>query len=245
MASATYDSYGKTYASTRQPDPRIAACIDNAIGDARTVVNVGAGTGAYESSARRFVAVEPSAEMLRQRATDAAPAVQAIAEALPLADDSFDCAFASLTIHHWTDWRAGIAEMRRVAERIVIYTFEPDATFWLTDEYLPEISVLDRERIPAIESVLDAIGGGEVTNVPVPHDCIDGYLGAFWRRPDAYLHANVRAGMSPFHMLDLDVGITKLANDLESGRWDELFGSMRELDELDIGYRIVTSYSRR
>ena len=245
MARATYDTYGKTYTATRRTDPRTEARVREALGDARSVVNVGAGTGSYEPDDRFVVAVEPSVEMVSQRPADAAPAVRAVAESLCFRDGSFDASLAVLTIHHWGDWRAGLDEMRRVSDSLVVLTFDPEMLdhFWLTQEYLPEIVDLDRKRIPAVELVVDHLGGADVTVLPVPHDCVDGHLGAFWRRPEAYLDPLVRAGMSPFHMLDLDAGIKRLARDIEDGRWDELFGELRQLTELDLGYRLVVSSS--
>ena len=150
---STYDRIGRTYARTRRPDPRIARQIAEALGDARSVVNVGAGTGAYEPRDRDVVAVEPSSVMLRQRPPDAAPAVQGSAEEIPFADGAFDAALAVLTMHHWSDWRAGVDEMRRVARRrIVMLTFDPDyiSRYWLVRDYLPEIAVQDEKRFPPL-----------------------------------------------------------------------------------------------
>jgi SAM-dependent methyltransferase len=240
-----YDRIGRTYTATRRPDPRIAMRISDALGDATRVVSVGAGTGSYEDD-RTTIAIEPAATMIRQRSVSAAPAVQAVAEALPLRDDSFDAALASLTIHHWTDWRRGIDEMRRVARRTVIFTFEPDdvGNFWLTEEYFPEIPRMDVSRTPTIADLREHLDNADDIRVPVPQDCVDGFLAAFWRRPERYLDPDVRAGISGFAMLDTDVverGVAKLAADLESGAWDERFGSLCELDELDVCYRLVVA----
>jgi SAM-dependent methyltransferase len=241
----TYDRIGTTYADTRRPDPRIAAQIAAALGDAATVVSVGAGAGSYENN-RTVVAVEPSLTMIRQRTTDAAPAVRAVAEALPFPDDSFAAALASLTIHHWSDWRRGLDEMCRVARRCVVFTYEPQhlEDFWLTADYFPQITELDYGRFPTIEQFSEHLGDCTVDPVPVPEDCVDGFLAAFWRRPKMYLDAGIRAGMSGFHELAPDViahGIQRLSDDLRSGAWDERYGHLRGLTELDIGYRLVIS----
>jgi SAM-dependent methyltransferase len=152
MPQALYDRIGTTYASTRQSDPRIAAAIMRALGDSQTVINVGAGTDAYEPTDRAVVAVEPSAHMIRQRRTGTAFSVQASAEALPFRDDTFDAALAALTVHHWTDWRRGLDEMKRAADRLVVFTFEAGdiGNFWLTDTYFQEIVELVRRRCPSV-----------------------------------------------------------------------------------------------
>jgi SAM-dependent methyltransferase len=245
-ARPAYDEIGKTYADTRGPDPRIAARIFDALGDARTVVNVGAGTGSYEPDDRRVMAVEPSTRMIEQRRAGAAPCVVGFAEALPFADDTFDAALASLTIHHWPDWRAGVLEMSRVARRSVIFSFDPNRLedFWLASEYLPEIIELDLGRFHDMVELCERMGGGRVEHISVPHDCVDGFLAAHWRRPEMYLNEGIRAGMSAFHALAPDVidrGIAALADDLRSGAWDVKFGFLRELDEIDVGYRLVVS----
>jgi SAM-dependent methyltransferase len=179
-AGAIYDRIGRTYASTRRPDPRIEAAIRAALGEAQSVVNVGAGTGSYEPP-QTVLAVEPSAAMIAQRPPGAAPAVQATAERIPLPDDACDAALAVLTVHHWADPPRGVHEMRRVARRVVILTWDPDfaEAFWLVREYLPESAELDRGRMPTIAEVCEWMGGGEVAPVPVPHDCVDGFFGTF------------------------------------------------------------------
>src|SRR6185312_11185653 len=137
-----YDAIGKTYAEYRRPDPRIASTIMNAIGDASTIVNIGAGTGSYEPRGRNVVAVEPSLTMIGQRPPDAAPVVRAFASRLPFRDGQFDTALALMTVHHWSDQRAGLREMARVAKRSVIFTWDNDHYgMWLTRDYFP--SVLD------------------------------------------------------------------------------------------------------
>ena len=241
---AVYDRIGVTYTTTRRPDPRIDAAIRRALDGARSVVNVGAGAGSYEPS-ETVLAVEPSAVMIAQRPAGLAPAVQATAEAIPLPDGAVDAALAVLTIHHWASLERGFAEMRRVAGRIVVLTWDPGMarSFWLSAEYLPDHAVeWDVARCPTLATVTGLIGpGAEVTRVPVPHDCSDGFFGAFWRRPEAYLDPVVRAGISNLaHFGDeLDPAFDRLAGDLESGEWRRRHAGLLELEELDIGYRIV------
>ena len=241
---ALYDRIGRTYAETRRPDPRIDAAIRRALGGATSVVNVGAGAGSYEPP-QTVLAVEPSAVMIAQRPAGLAPAVQAAAEAIPLEDGAVDAALAVLTIHHWPDLERGFAEMRRVARRIVVLTWDPGMAreFWLSAAYLPDDAVeWDVARCPTLETVARLIGpGAEVTPVPVPHDCSDGFFGAFWRRPEAYLDPVVRAGISNLAQFGdaLAPAFDRLAADLESGEWHRRHAGLLGLDELDLGYRIV------
>jgi SAM-dependent methyltransferase len=209
------------------------------------VVNVGAGPGSYEPATARVIAVEPSAAMIAQRPGDAAPVARAAAERLPFADESFDGALAVLSIHHWADRLAGLRELRRVARRrVVLLTYDPPSagSFWLVARYLPAIHELDAPRFPSMEALADALGPVEVTAVPIPADCSDGFLGAFWQRPDAYLDPAVRRGMSVFGQLPAErvaPGLARLATDLASGEWDRRFGHLRRLASCDLGYRLV------
>lgn len=238
---ATYDTIGAGYALRRRADPRIAAAIDAGLGDARRIVNVGAGAGSYEPRDRDVQAVEPSAVMIAQRPPEAAPCVQAPAEALPFADDAFDAAMAVLTIHHWSDWRAGLREMRRVAcGRVVVLTFDAEATdFWLMRDYLPELLALDQKIMPMLSDLANALGAVEAKPVPVPHDCVDGFLGAYWRRPEMYLDAGVRSSMSSFARIDAEPGLKRLARDLETGAWQRRYGDVLTRNALDVGYRLL------
>lgn len=242
-----YDQIGRSYACTRQADPRLAAAVNAALADAASVVNVGAGTGSYEPEDRRVVAVEPSWTMIRQRPAGAAPAVQARAEALPFPDAAFDAALAILTVHHWTDLHRGLAEMRRVASRrVVVLTWDHDVweSFWLIREYLPSIAVVDRRRSVPPQHIVSALGGAEVLPVPIPHDCADGFHGAFWQRPSAYLDPDVRSGISTYALIDpveRDKGLRRLRADLESGKWAARHASLLTLDELDLGYRLIVA----
>ena len=241
-----YDQIGRQYTSTRHPDPRIAAVILNGLGDAESVVNIGAGAGSYEPVGRSLTAVEPSWEMIRQRSDGRSFVVQASAEALPFRAGTFDAALAVLTLHHWTDWRRGLAEMKRVADRLVIFTIDPHGAvrFWLTESYFPEITTLDRARCPSIDAIVDCVGSCRIEHVAIPHDCLDGFLAAYWRRPEAYLDPAIRAGMSGFALLDQDVvdrGVARLKSDLESGEWERRFGDIMSLDALDVCYRLVVT----
>lgn len=242
-----YDTIGRTYTATRRADPRIAAQINAALGDAATVVNVGAGTGSYEPADRFVVAVDPSITMLRQRGAGAAPAVLARAEALPFADGAFGAALASLTVHHWNDVEGGLREMARVARRQVVFYFEPSESpsAWIVEEYLPEILDLPSEReAPGLDRLASILAVRHVEPVPVPSDCADGFTGAYWNRPEAYLDPAVQAGSSSFAQLPpetLRVGIERLRRDLETGVWDERHGDLRASREADIGYRLLVA----
>jgi len=242
-----YDDTGHAYNRTRVPDERIARLIDDALGDAASVVNVGAGTGAYEPAGRQVLAVEPSAAMRAARPPGAAPVIDACAEALPLADKSFDAALAVLTVQHWRDVRAGLAELRRVARRrIVILTWDPEFpdALWFTAHYLPAIRVHDRVCFPRLADIAAVLGRLDVTAVPIPHDCTDGFLGSHWRRPHGYLDPAVRAGMSGFSRLaegEADAALARLEADLRSGEWERRFGHLRSLEQMDLGYRLLVA----
>jgi len=240
--TALYDSIGIDYARLRRPDSRIAAQIERALGPARRVINVGAGSGSYEPANRDVIAVEPSSEMIAQRPADAAPAVQGSAESLPFADNSFDGAMAVLTIHHWADQAKGLAEMRRVSRGpVVILTFDPAARPWLTD-YLPELAALDEVAMPPLDAYSAWLGPVSIEPVPVPHDCTDGFLYAYWRRPGAYLDPQIRKGSSSFWKLDgAQAAMLRLQQDIESGEWDRRYGHLRGLEFYDAGYRLIIS----
>lgn len=243
MAQAVYDRIGAGYAARRKPDPRIAARIDEALGDAATVLNLGAGTGSYEPENRTVIAVEPSTAMIAQRPAGAPPVVLASAESLPFDDDSFDAAMAVLTVHHWHDKAGGLAEMKRVARRIVaILTYDPAHPGCWLNEYFPALRTLDEKQMPAITLYEQALGAIEVSPVPVPGDCTDGFLYAYWRRPEAYLDPATRSGSSSFWKIpDVEGGLARLEADLASGEWHRRNGHLLELPELDLGYRLVRS----
>jgi SAM-dependent methyltransferase len=238
-----YERAGRGYAERRRPDPRIAAALATALGDAESVVNVGAGPGSYEPRGRTVVAVEPSAVMLAQR-TSAAPQVRAVAEALPLRDGAFDAALAVLTMHHWSDWRRGVAELRRVARRTAVLTFDTESapSFWLFD-YFPQILARDRLRMPPLGELCAQLRARALP-LPIPHDCTDGFLGAYWRTPSAYLDERVRAAMSGFALVseeELAWGLRRLASDLGSGVWAARNGWLLGLDAADLGYRLLVA----
>ncbi len=244
---AVYDAIGRGYSAFRRPDPRIASAIVAALGDAVSVVNVGAGAGSYEPCDRPVRAVEPSEVMIRQRPPGAAPCLQGTAEALPIETASTDAAMAILSAHHWTDLEGGFREMARVARRLAVlltWVPPPDAPpFWLTRDYFPEILEHDRTIFPscaALTSMLErTIGPVHVTPLPLPHDCTDGMLCAYWRRPELYLEADRRNAISSFARINAEAGLARLRPDLSSGRWAERNRWLLNLDSLDLGYRIV------
>ena len=242
---ALYDRIGHGYAAFRKPDERIASAIDAALEDSHSVVNIGAGTGSYEPMDRAVLAIEPSESMIRQRREDAAPCIRGVAESLPLNSDSVDAAMAVLSAHHWAGLEQGLCEMARVArKRVVLLTWIPDsAPFWLTQEYFPEILAHDRMVFPdsfALTELLERIiGRTRITPVLVPHDCTDGFLCAYWRRPEFYLCEERRRAISSFAKIDAENGITRLCSDLSSGLWTERNSSLLQLDSMDVGYRII------
>jgi SAM-dependent methyltransferase len=241
LPTSNYDQIGKTYGLTRQEDPKIARLVLDQIDTYQSVLNVGAGTGSYEPSERFVVAAELSWSMIRQRRSGAAPAVQTDALQLPFPDNSFEVSLAVLTLHHWKDWRRGLHELYRVAsKRIVILTWFPlQHTFWLC-RYFPELWQVDMEKFPTPGQIEDVLGPINVTTVPIPYDCADGFLGSFWRRPEAYLDDRVRSGISSFHHIpNVKRGAERLKKDLVDGSWHRDFGYLLELNELDLGYRIL------
>ena len=246
MPTVDYERHGRAYARHRRPDPRIAARINAALGDARTVLNVGAGAGSYEPGDRWVLAVEPSATMRAQRPIGAAPALDARAEALPFDDDTFDAAMACVTIHHWQPPQAGLAELRRVARGpVVVFTFELDALPAWQQEHLHEGLVLERPRFPAIADVAQALGGRtRVERIPTAGDCEDGFFEAFWRRPEALLDPAIRASQSMWTLLEQGVEeriVAGLDEALSSGAWDAEHGHLRDLDSYDGALRLVIS----
>lgn len=240
-----YDTIGVTYAVTRRTEPRIAAQLWAALGDARTVLNVGAGTGSYEPPDRDVVAVEPSAVMRAQRHAGAAPCVAATADRLPFANQSFDAAMAFATVHHWKDPITGLREMRRVARRVVVFTCETTEAswrqrFWLTRDYLPELAA---SPIGLASQLAHAIGA-RMEPVLVPWDCTDGFFEAYWRRPEAYLNENVRRGISVWSRVGPDAeqrAVLQLRQDLASGRWAERNRDLLDLDAAELGLRLLVA----
>ncbi|HTQ35626.1 MAG TPA: class I SAM-dependent methyltransferase [Steroidobacteraceae bacterium] len=237
-----YDSMGINYAQLRKPDPRVAAAIEAALGPAETVLNVGAGAGSYEPATRLVTAVEPSIEMIRQRGSSSAKVMQARAENLPFEDNAFDASMAVLTIHHWDNKESGLREMRRVTRgRIVLFTFDPSCRPWLTD-YLPELATLDEAQMPAISDYERWLGPVDIFPVPVPRDCCDGFLYAYWHRPGMYLDPRMRSGSSSFRAIgNAETGLRRLRHDLETGEWSRRYAKVLRQESYDAGYRLVVA----
>jgi SAM-dependent methyltransferase len=247
MGEAAYDRIGVGYRQVRRPDPRIAARIETALGDARTVLNVGAGTGSYEPADREVTAVEPSRVMIEQRPADAAPVVQASAEALPFEDGSFDAAMALVTVHHWPDPIAGVSEMVRVArQRVAVLSFDPGPmeSLWLC-EYFPRAWEIHRDSMPPVAELAAAMGpGATIEAVPIPCLCTDGFFCALWDRPKLHLDPLVRRASSVWYAMtaeQIDGGLAALRADLAGGAWDERYGELRSAAELDVGMRLLSS----
>jgi SAM-dependent methyltransferase len=241
-----YDTIGAAYLATRRTEPRIAAKIWAALGDARTVLNVGAGTGSYEPPDRQVLAVEPSALMRSQRAPEAAPCVGGSAERLPFADKSFDAAMAVCTLHHWQDPIAGLREMQRVARRVVVFLFDTSdpTTFWLTRDYLPEFADLRACKVLSAVSEMAGAIGARLEPVPIPWDCCDGFFEAYWRRPEAYLDDDVRGGISVWTSVGPEVErrvVQDLRDDLASGRWCERNRDLLDLEAAELGARLMVA----
>lgn len=250
MTAPAYDRMGLGYADVRRPDPRFEAAIWGALGDARRVLNVGAGAGSYEPRDREVIAVEPSPVMIEQRPPGAAPAIRAVAEALPLEDDSVDATMGVFTMHHWDDVERGLAEVRRVTrKRAVFLTLDLDVTaeMWLCRDYLPEIIEHDRRMFPSIAQLEEMLPGLKVQSLLAPGDCSDGFCIALWSRPEAFLDPEVRRASSIWHVLPEPVaerGLDRLRNDLASGQWDNRYGHLRTQPTLDIGLRLVIAELR-
>jgi len=238
-----YDKIGTQYSHYRRPDTRIAAAIWKEIGERQRILNLGAGVGAYEPADRDIVALEPSQVMISQRPDNGPPVVQGQAECLPFKDNAFNMATAILTIHHWSDIEKGLREALRVAQkRLILLTwigFVED--FWLVD-YLPQIKEIDERLFPSIEQLEEILGAVRVLSIPIPHDCTDGFLCAYWRRPQYYLDERVRGAISTFSRIaNIGEGLRRLQEDLEAGRWHKRYQYLLNKESMDFGYRIVVS----
>jgi SAM-dependent methyltransferase len=250
VSAPAYDRIGLSYSEVRRADPRFEAAIRGALGDARRILNIGAGAGSYEPSDREVIAVEPSPVMIAQRPAHAAPAIQGTAECLPLEDKSVDATMGVFTMQHWDDVDRGLAEVLRVTrERIVLLTLDVDVTaeMWLCRDYLPEIVEHDRETFPTIAHLQAVLPGLQVRTVFVPTDCTDGFCVALWSRPEAHLDPAVRRASSIWHLLPpsvVDSGVDRLRRDLESGEWDRRYGQLRMQAALDVGVRLVEAELR-
>jgi len=243
-----YDRIGRGYSAHRRTDPRIAAKVLRGLGDARTVVNVGAGTGSYEPTDRPVVAVEPSTVMAMQRDAALPPAVLGVAESLPFADGTTDAAMAVMTMQHWSDVRRGLSEMRRIARRrVVLLTIDvaAEADMWLFRDYVPEFLEQDSREMPPLRLIEQTLGGTvRILPVPVPADCTDGMGLAFWSKPEAVLDDAARAATSGFARMDPArerQAVNQLRGDLASGAWDRANGHLRTLPALDVGLRLVVA----
>jgi ubiquinone/menaquinone biosynthesis C-methylase UbiE len=247
VTETRYDKIGTTYTRTRRADPRVAAQILAALGDAQRIVNIGAGTGSYEPADREVTAVEPSPTMIAQRPAGSASVVRAFAESLPFPDSTFDAALAIFTVHHWRDTPRGLEEIARVARHQVILSYDAvvEESFWLVDDYFPEMAQLDAQSTGyTSQAIADVIDVRRVETVMVPADCIDGFAACFWNRPEAYVDPDVQAGISGLARLDADVrarATERLRADLASGAWDARHGHLRALAELDVGYRLIVA----
>lgn len=246
-----YDTIGHGYSQTRREDPRFRAQIHAALGNARTVVNVGAGTGAYEPPNRYVIAIEPSDVMAAQRSRDLAPAIRASAGSIPLRDRSVDASMAVLSVHHWDEEREqGVRELRRVARGVVViltYDAIVSGAMWLMADYLPEVAALDLRIFPPPEQLAEWLGGDvRISKLPIPRDTPDWMLGSFWAHPERVLDPNARAATSGFARMSADVVdrvVADVSRDLASGLWDRRHGHLRNLDELDVGLRLVVATS--
>jgi SAM-dependent methyltransferase len=241
--SALYDTIGIDYSTLRRPDPRIAAAIHAHLEGAASVLNVGAGAGSYEPTHLEVTAVEPSAAMIQQRPEGNAVVVQAAAEDLPFEDKSFDASMAILTVHHWSDVGKGLREMRRVTRgKVIILTCDPlTSNFWLLD-YLPELGTLDQQQMPSMADFEAALGPVQRIAVPIPHDCTDGMLCAYWCRPAAYLDPKVRRSMSSFWRIgDVTEPLRRLKDDLQSGEWERRYSRFLDRDSCDFGYHLLVT----
>ncbi len=243
-----YDAYGQTYSFHRQTDPRIAAYVTKALGNAKTILNVGAGSGSYEPNDRYIVAVEPSIEMRKQRlANHKIPAINAKADSLPFDDDSFDASMAMVTVHHWLDIAKGLKELRRVTKsQVIVMTFDPNAldNFW-NATYFPELIAVEKARYPTIDFITQALGGNcEVIEIPIPLGCVDGFQEAFYGRPEAFLQKEVRRSQSAWGFLDEATQnrlVAALEADLKSGEWDKKYGQFRTQESFTCALRLVIS----
>lgn len=241
-----YDHIGIGYTSVRKPDARWAARIHQAFDGCRTLVNVGAGAGSYEPGFMSVVGVEPSEIMIRQRCPSAAPVVRGVAEHLPFREGAFDVALAVFTVHHWSDPRKGLAELCRVAQKQVIVTWDPDVfarQFWLVRDYLPEAAARET-HLATLATVLAHLGPSTTEPLLVPDDCMDGFFGAYWKRPYAYLDATSRGAISGLALLDPRVvsdAMERLKFDIDHGRWHTRYSKLMELCEIDLGYRLVVA----
>jgi SAM-dependent methyltransferase len=244
-----YDAIGRGYARFRREDPRFRARIRAALGEARSVANVGAGAGSYEPEDMQVIALEPSAVMLAQRTPGTAHVVRAQAAALPLRSGSVDAAMAILSLHHWDAQRErGVRELRRVARGpVVLLTYDAriSGQMWLMTDYLREVAALDRAIFPEPEQLAAWLGGDvRIEPVPIPRDTPDWMLGSYWAHPERVLDPEARAATSGFARMPDDVVqrvVRALTRDLADGSWERRHGHLRALAELDVGLRLIVA----
>lgn len=236
-----YDKNASFYAQERKPDPGITLQIHKALEGCTSILNIGAGTGSYEPVCQNLVALEPSIKMINQRKCKNR-VIQGIAENLPFADKSFDAVMAILTIHHWSDLAKGLSECRRVArKKIAILTWNPESDgFWLTQQYFPQILEIDQKIFPTLSVLQTILGTVTIENVLVPADCTDGFLGAYWKRPEAYLDDRIRSAMSSFSKIGrVQETLLKLGNDIQTGKWFTDHSELLKKEYHDVGYRLI------
>lgn len=236
-----YDDKASFYVQIRKSDPRISQQIHQALDGCDSILNVGAGTGSYEPEVPNLIALEPSMNMIRQRKNQTG-VIQAYAEEIPFADKSFDAVMAVLTIHHWSDLSKGLAECKRIArKKVIILTWDPESDgFWLTQQYFPQILEIDRKIFPTLSMLQALLGSASIEKVLIPADCKDGFLGSYWKRPEAYLKDTVRAGISSFSKLSVpQENLDKLQQDILNGYWSEKNAHLLSLDSYDLAYRLI------
>lgn len=244
---AIYDDIGNNYSVTRGTDPKIAEQLYSELQGATRIVNIGAGTGSYEPENMEVVAVEPSAVMISQRKVGSHRVEQAFAEKLPFENSSFSHAMTVLSMHHWQDRARAFQEINRVTtEKFVAITWDPTSEpFWLTRDYFPEIYEMDKRIFPDLEELNEYFDEVTMRPLQIPSDCQDGFLTAFWKRPEAYLSSTVRQAMSPFSKIkNLSAGLQKLEDDLASGVWASNNHAILGLSWLDVGYRVISARVR-
>jgi SAM-dependent methyltransferase len=236
-----YDPLAFDYREHRKPDASFAAKIDAHAAGAKSIINVGAGTGSYEPRNCNVIALEPSVKMILNRPKDAAKAIQGLAEHIPFQRNEFDIAMGILTIHHWQNLRMGLSEMKRVArQKIVLFTWVDESPPYWMEDYFPEMRAIDRRIFPTLAELESHLGKIEVEPVEIPGDCTDGFMCAYWKRPEAYLDSGVRAAISTFsRMKNTESGLSKLHADIESGLWRRTYGHLLDKFSLDLGYRLV------
>jgi SAM-dependent methyltransferase len=242
---ANYGVIGSNYISYRQPDPFIANFILRALGDASSVLNVGAGAGSYEPRDRTMTAVEPSASMRAQRPADLPAAIDATAEELPFADKQFDASMATFSVHQWSDLKAGLAEMRRVTKGpVLILSCDPKDLHksWLQD-YAPEMIAVEASRYPSLSTLSQYLEGSvDIVSVPIPLQCTDGFSEAYYGRPERLLEPGARLANSAWSFVAPEISdrfVAELGCDLDNGTWDRRYGHLRTQPFFDGSLRLI------